>query len=710
MTNKNRRSDVARHLLAGVTLAALSGPALAQTPAAAAAINTVAAEAEPATVDEIIVNGQQFKGQATPLALSTAPAADIASVTVLSGEDISRQTLANNIDIFRSIPGVQVGDFGQVGIAQGVSFRGWPGAADSSAVAFYLDGAQRNEASGTGSNGYLDINPVIPELLDQVTVVKGPFNTRYGGNFALAGSFIATTVDEMPNTLALSAGSYGHYRGLATVGFANDKISYYTAVRVVSDDGYQTNADQNQYTTFSKIGVPLGEGQLSVSLQTYNLKHGSPGYLDLINLETGAISRRDAVSATDGGAKDQYTVVANYRQGDERQGVEATAYGETMSRHRFATFTPTPQQNTRNRRNFYGATLDPHWTFQQISGFDALLAVGLNVRHDDIDTVRQPSLNGVAIETATPLDAGGYGRANISQTQAGGYGSLVIKRDEWLKLSLGVRYDHTEYNIQDQYYVAATNSFAQRRTSKQTSKFSPKIGLAISPVPEVILFANYGQSVASPDALREVVRVVGSIATPTLRTQEVGITYNPAGGRIHLQVSAYDTTNSDEFVIMLQQSVNQGKSKRRGYDIEGSALAYDGERLKVRAYANYSGIHARLNTGQHISAVADWVGSYGLHADYALDGGDQMIRFDLGQQWTGPQALNVANTFRSDRYSRITTKLSWELPELHNLKLWTEGTYYPGSTYDEFGFVSSNRAYVTSIPKVRLNVGVNVNF
>ncbi len=90
--------------------------------------------------------------------------------------------------------------------------------------------------------------------------------------------------------------------------------------------------------------------------------------------------------------------------------------------------------------------------------------------------------------------------------------------------------------------------------------------------------------------------------------------------------------------------------------------------------------------------------------------GDQMLRFDLGQQWTGPQALNVANTFRSDTYSRITTKISYEIPERNNLKVWAEGTFYPGSTYDEFGFVSSGRVYVTSIAPVRINVGVNLNF
>lgn len=688
-------------LAAGAALA-LAGHGLAAAEAPAAGDET--------TVDEVVVNGQQFTGQATPMLLSTAPSADIAAVTVLSGEDISRQTLANNIDVFRSIPGVQVGDFGQVGIAQGVSFRGWPGVMDSSAVAFYLDGVQRNEPSGTGANGYLDINPLITEVLDDVTVVKGPFNTRYGGSFALAGSFIATTADEMPNRLSVSGGSYGHYRGFLSLGHSSERGSIYTAIRTVSDQGYQDNADQQQYTTFTKLTAPFAAGTASVSLQTYDLKHGSPGYLDLAKIKSGEISRRDAVNTTDGGEKHQYTVVANYRQGDQDEGFEVAVFGEAQSRYRFATFTPFPQANTRNRRNVYGTSFDYHRALPALAGFDALLQAGFSVRTDDADTVRVPSVNRVPIEIPTPLDAYGYGRANIAQTQQGAYVSAVIKRDDWFKLSAGLRYDRAEYDVRNQTYAAATNSFNVRDISDSTDRVTPKIGLAISPTSELVLFANYAQSVAPPDAVREVPLVAGTLEMPTLTTQEIGVAWNPLGGRIHLQASYYDTRNSDEFVIINSLYFNQGESKRRGYDLETSALAYDGERLKVRTYANYSRIHARLNNGQHISAVADWVASYGLHADYAVGGGKDQILFDLGQQWTGPQALNVANTFRSEAYSRITTKVSYEIPERSNLKLWAEGTVYPDSLYDEFGFVISNRVYVTSMPRARINLGVNIDF
>ena len=659
---------------------------------------------------DIIVNGQQFKGQATPMALSVGPSSDIASVTVLSGEDIARQTLASNIDVFRSIPGVQVGDFGQVGIAQGVSFRGWPGAQDSASVAFFLDNVQRNEPSGTGANGYLDINPVITEVLDDVTVVKGPFDTRYGGSFALAGSFVATTVDSLPSRIALSGGSYGHYRGLLALGGTSGEVSYYTAIRGVSDDGYQANADQRQYTTFSKVTAPLGSGKLRVSLHTYDLKHGSPGYLDLANLRAGLISRRDATSRTDGGAKHQYTLVAGYSQGDRDAGFEATAYGETQKRYRYATFTPLPQAKTRNERDFYGLSGDGHYRLPTIGGFETLLQAGLSVRRDDIDTVRQPSVDRVAIETPTPFDAFGYGVASIHQTQLGAYVSAVIKRGDWMKLSLGVRYDRDEYDVRYQSYVSATNAFRVQNLDKTADRFTPKLGLALSPWSELTLFANYAQSVAAPDAVREVPLASADLGMPTLTTQEVGAAWNPLAGRIHLQASYYDTRNSDEFLLFNGLLVNQGESKRRGYDIEASALAYDSGRLRIRAYGNYSRIHARLSSGGRIAAVADWVGSYGLRADYDVGAGGERLLLDLGQQWTGPQALEAANRFRSDAYSRITTKLSYEMPERRNLRLWTEGTFYPGSTHDEFGFVILNRVYVTSLPSVRINVGATIDF
>ncbi|HEX7875201.1 MAG TPA: TonB-dependent receptor, partial [Sphingobium sp.] len=348
MPSKMRETAVVRALVS-VTAFLSSGALHAATPETAPPVEG-AADADSAHTSEgdIIVNGHQFRGVTTPLRLSVDPRSDTASVTALSGDDISRQTLGTNIDIFRSIPGVQVGDFGQVGIAQGVSLRGWAGANDSNAVAFYQDGVQRNEGSSTGANGYLDINPLIPEVIDQLTVVKGPFDTRYGGPFALAGSAILTSRDTIDNRILLSVGSYGQVRSVLTLGGSSGETTYYTAIQGLRDDGYQRNSDQKQVSSFSKITTPLGAGKLSFSLQTFNIKFGSPGYLDLADIKAGIISPRSDVSDTDGGKKNEYTGILSYKAGDDRQGVEATAFAIHEYRTRFGTFTPFPQSFTRN--------------------------------------------------------------------------------------------------------------------------------------------------------------------------------------------------------------------------------------------------------------------------------------------------------------------------------------------------------------------------
>ena len=689
----------------------LSVPAFAQdAPAAPAPAAATAAPANSATeksdAEEIVVTGVQFRGQATPLKLSIDPSSNTALVTTLSTEDIGRQSLGVNIDIFRSIPGVQVGDFGQVGIAQGVSLRGWPGANDSSAVAFYLDGMQRNEPSGSAANGYLDIAPLIPETLGTLAVVKGPFDVRYGGNFALAGSAVATTVDYLPTSLSLSGGAFGNIRALGVIGHKTDNLSFYTAIQGLREDGYQRNANQKQLSTFSKLTFGLGDGRVSLSLATYNIKFGSPGYLSLARIQSGAISPRSDVDDTDGGKKNQYTFVTRYLQGDDAKGLEVTAFAEHEFRNRYATFTPYPQQFTSNNREHYGASIEPHWTFD-VAGADALVLAGASVRRDDINFSRLPSVKGVEISTPDPLDIYGYQVADIEQTQYSGYLSLSVKPTEWLKLMGGGRYDRFDFKVKNQSYVATTNTFANQMVDTSTGRFSFKGGIAVRPLPSLTFIANIGQSLSSPDAGRDLLSNP-NLKSGVLLTKEFGLSFNPWGGRFHLQGNYYWTKYSNEVTFVGQTAVNQGETHRRGYDIDSSVLAVRNDVLTLRLYANYSRIHGRLQNGDYIPNVADWVGSYGLHADFKPKAGNtDLIRLDLGQQWTGPQSYGP--TFRSKTASRISARASYEMPDRHNLKFWTDAIVYPGGRFDEFGF-DLGEIFVTSLPRFRWHIGASIEF
>lgn len=657
---------------------------------------------------DIVVNGHQFRGVTTPLRLSVDPRSDTASVTALSGEDISRQTLGTNIDIFRSIPGMQVGDFGQIGIAQGVSLRGWPGANDSGAVAFYQDGVQRNEGSNTGANGYLDINPLIPEVIDQLTVVKGPFDTRYGGPFALAGSAILTTRDSLENRVSLSVGSYGQVRGVVTLGGSSGETSYYTAIQGMRDDGYQRNGQQKQISSFSKITTPLGAGKLSFSLQTFNIKFGSPGYIDLANIKAGVISPRSAVSDSDGGVKDEYTGILHYQSGDDRQGFEATAFGIHEYRSRYATFTPYPQSNTRNKRTDYGASAASHWT-TNLLGVETQLQAGASARHDDIDISRISSVDRVRVTQPDPIHIYGYQRADIGFTQLAGYASIGIKPTDWFKATGGLRYDWFDYDVQNQVYAASTNTFVNSNAKANTGRFSFKGGVSAQPLPELTLFANFGQSLTPPDGGRDIV-INTDLESAKLETKEVGAALNLVDGRISIKGNYYTTTYTNEVTFVGQTAVNQGRTKRKGWDVETSAIAFKSQDVTARLYGNYSDVDAKNSLGDFVPNVARWVASYGAHVDWRTGDDGNLIRFDIGQQWTGAQSLGSPELVRTKTSSRISSKLSYDIPAIHDLKIWTSGIFYPGSRFDEFGFVLAGRRYVTSLPRFRAQVGASIGF
>ncbi|AEG51073.1 TonB-dependent receptor plug [Sphingobium chlorophenolicum L-1] len=658
---------------------------------------------------DIVVTGVQFKGAATPLKLSVDPASDTALVSSLSSEDIARQSLGVNVDIFRSIPGVQVGDFGQVGMAQGLSLRGWPGANDSSAVAFFLDGKQWNEASGAGANGYLDIAPIIPETIASMTVVKGPFNARYGGNFAQAGSAIATSVDSLDPGVSISGGSYGNLRLLGTYGRKTDTMSYYVAVQGMRDDGYRDNSDQKQLSTFSKLTFDTGSGKLAFSLQTYNIDFSSPGYISVAGVEAGLIKPTAAVAKTDGGKKNLYTLLAKYTGGTEQQGIEVTAYAEHNDRTRFVTLAPLPQQYNVTNREDYGLSVDPHFSFD-LMGSEALLAMGASIRYDDIEQTRVPSRNGAPIFGLDPLDVYSYLIADIKQTQYAAYASLSVKPTDWLKITAGGRYDGFDFDVKAQNYVSATNSYIDRAADAYTGHFGFKGGFAIQPIPELTFIGNVGQSVASPDGGRSV-PTNPNLSSSVLTTKELGVAFNPWAGRFHIAANYYKTKFTDEVTFVGPIATNQGESKRRGYDIDASAMAVRTDQFTLRLYGNYSYVHGRLQSGSPIPNVAKWVASFGLHGDYKPDANkSDTLLFDIGQQLTGPQPLDAPVTGYSGTSARLTTKLGWQMPDLNNLKIWADGIYYTKGRSDEFGIRFRGQNYAAYLPRFRFHVGASINF
>lgn len=227
--------------------------------------------------------------------------------------------------------------------------EGGPTATDSAFLAYFQDGFQRNYPTHIGVNGFLDLNPLIPETVQNLTIVRGPFDVRYGGNFAQGGSIVVTTRDSMATSLQATAGSYGYGRILGVLGGKFGEASVYTAISGERTDGYRQRSDGKLLKSFTKLYMPLGGGDFRVALETYNTEFNQPGYIDAGLINDGTISKRSSVSDTDGGEVKTYTLTANYFKGDSDQGLEVNGAASHSKALRIATTIPFPQYYRRRQ-------------------------------------------------------------------------------------------------------------------------------------------------------------------------------------------------------------------------------------------------------------------------------------------------------------------------------------------------------------------------
>src|SRR6478752_5894505 len=92
----------------------------------------------------------------------------------------------NASDLLKLAPGIMLTNEGGEGHAEQIFMRGFD-AKDGQDIEFSLGGMPINESGNLHGNGYADTHFIIPELVESLRVVEGPFDPRQG-NYAVAGS------------------------------------------------------------------------------------------------------------------------------------------------------------------------------------------------------------------------------------------------------------------------------------------------------------------------------------------------------------------------------------------------------------------------------------------------------------------------------------------------------------------------------------------
>lgn len=634
--------------------------------------------------------------------VSSSATALPAATTVLDATRISQLPVATYGDLFRSLPGFNISNFGQGAIGYGLSLRGYTEAEHGRDIAYYIDGVPVNEVSSLHTPNYADLNILLPESVKSIEIVRGPFAVEYGDS-NLGGSVNITTKTAEPfASVGLSGGTQGTLRGLGTYSTTRGAWLPYIALEGYRTNGYRDNSFIDRYNSFNKVTTTLPDGAtVSFRAQAYGTTFGAPGYANRDAVEAGLISERSATNPTDGGNKQLENFVVNYASGAQDQELKGTLFVSHNYSNRYADF-GGGQRWQHDDRTMVGGRVSKLWTGAIGNDIPVQVLIGSNWRSDSINTFQAPTT--ARAVTGTPVV-----NLGLTQTNLAAFGQVQMKPLSWLKFTAGGRFDQFYYDINDRITPGGTPNISNGITS-------PKVGVAITPVRWLELFANYGQGFRSIDVPLEL------IGNPEIQpfkvvSREGGIQFIFDRFRF---LASYWTTDSQNESFQAAPGLPVtflGKARRDGFDLDGRFFVIQEPANSISLFANFSHVRARLLDAApsfFVPNVPDYVANVGVDFNVATANA-QALSGSAYVTFVGKKNLTQDGSITTSPFSRVTGKLAYTWPE--GWTAFTQATWYPGDRLSEIAInfgnptgANSSDIFVSAQPAVVVLGGLTYRF
>lgn len=638
--------------------------------------STARAHEPAAEIPTVVVQGSMRPGTA----LSANPEALPATVEIIEREAIESMPVSQVLDLFRSVPGVVIRNLGQGDIGDDFGLRGFSGGHGTD-IAVFVDGIPVNQVNGR-THGLSDLNGLLPEMIERLEVIKGPFSAR-SGNFALGGSVNIVTRDTLPDPeLALSAGSYGLASAVAGLGSAHGL----TLIEGFNHDGYRDNAESRRYGLFSKYRFDLGdERSLSLRAQGTTRAFGAPGYLPVEAVRDGSRRRTDAINDSDGGDVDQLSVAALFQSPlTPSAHLHASIFGQTDERTRYATFSAdgTGQGLTATDGDTLGWRLEANRRYSQW-----LLSAGSDGRYDE--TLRE------AFQTDNDRRLVRLTSSRTAQVfESGLWAEAQWRAFARFKTTLGLRYDRFDSEVDNRLFATASGS-------DTGSILSPKLGAHWAVLPWLELYANRGEGFRSASQVELSPDVAGSgfneLEPFAVVSHDLGAQM-ALSGRLSLALAAYWTETEGEFVQTAPgEFENAGGTRRDGFEVD---LRWKGEAFD--GYLSWTGVDARL---QDAASGADQVS--GIPKDTQSLGGIWRAPLrhvlDISLQRYGSAPLDPQASSSRPVVTRVSAKLSRDLGRWGGF---LQLAYAPNEFASESQFLISGASAFDPDPRFDLRIGL----
>lgn len=482
--------------------------------------------------------------------------------------------------LLKLAPGILLTNKGGDGHAEQIFLRGFD-AREGQDVELTAGGVPVNEAGNLHGNGYADLHFIIPELVESLRVIEGPFDPRQG-NFAVAGSAAYELgLVRRGLTAKYTTGSFGTRRMLLMWGPGGHTTRTFGGAELFDTDGFGQNRSARRGSGMAQYEGSLGKnGSWRIGAQAYSAQFKSAGVIRADDVDRKRVDFFGTYDRRQGGDSSRYSTWADLE----------TKTGETVLKQQvFLVF-----RDMRLRENFTGFLLDTQKVTQSPHAQRGDL-LDLHVDSTTIGARGSARFRGKALDQQQELELGYFARHDRSASTQhrieaatsvpyttetdldARLGDIGLFADAgirpfvpWMNLRGGVRGDLFTYDVLDRCaqqsvrQPSAANppgdtsclsqqDFGRYREPfdrRATSSFAvmPRGSVLVGPFTGFTMSASYGQGVRSIDPIY----INQDLATPfaSIDAYELGVGYTKGFGDTELMArSVFFRTHVDRDLI-----------------------------------------------------------------------------------------------------------------------------------------------------------------
>ena len=485
------------------------------------------------------------------------------ALKTLSRIDIQTNPVNNAQELLRHVPGLIIGQHAGGGKAEQIFLRGFD-IDHGTDINISIDGLPVNMVSHAHGQGYADMHFIMPEIIEDITYGKGPYDSDKG-NLTTAG-YVAFKTKENPENSFFST-EYGSFNTRRTTGLVNlltsqSESAYVATEYILSDGPFVSSQAFKRFNFFAKYTKRLDNyDKISIWTSRFTSRWNASGQIPDRAVSSGLLSRFGAIDDTEGGNTARNNLVLNYTKYlSVNQFVKTRAFISTYDFLLYSNFTfflndPINGDQIRQKesRQIYGLDTELNYRIGNATAADILFRIGSGIRYDDInDNELSHTLNRKT--TISHLALGHVDESNVF-----GFADVTYVAGKWM-LNAGMRADYFKFIYENQL-----SALYELRYANKTA-WSPKLNIQYTINRNLQLFVKSGKGFHSNDT-RVVTDELAQQVLPAAYGIDLGGVLKPHKNLI-INAALWYLHLDQEFVYVGDAGIVEpsGRSKRQGLD------------------------------------------------------------------------------------------------------------------------------------------------